>query len=120
MTAAVATLSDARRRDAPRDHRAGRRPADGGLSARPSGRRGIKPSCRACPARSTSISGSIGRWRRWPTRNGGDAARADADAGAPARGVRAIPGGHWYVSSAHTDELVDETLDAFEDALTEL
>ena len=33
------------------------------------------------------------------------------------RGVRSIPGGHWYVSSAHTDELVDETLDAFEDAL---
>jgi len=33
------------------------------------------------------------------------------------RGVRGIPGGHFYVSSAHTDELVDETLDAFEDAL---
>jgi glutamate-1-semialdehyde 2,1-aminomutase len=33
------------------------------------------------------------------------------------RGVRAIPGGHWYVSAAHTDELVDETLNAFEDAL---
>ena len=33
------------------------------------------------------------------------------------RGVRAIPGGHWYVSAAHTDALVDETLDAFEDAL---
>ena len=33
------------------------------------------------------------------------------------RGVRAIPGGHWYVCAAHTDELVDETLNAFEDAL---
>lgn len=37
-----------------------------------------------------------------------------------ARGIRAIPGGHWYVSAAHTDELVDETLDAFEDALAEV
>jgi glutamate-1-semialdehyde 2,1-aminomutase len=36
------------------------------------------------------------------------------------RGVRAIPGGHWYVNAAHTDALVDETLDVFEDALTEL
>jgi len=34
-----------------------------------------------------------------------------------ARGIRAIPGGHWYVSAAHTDDLVDETLNAFEDAL---
>ena len=33
------------------------------------------------------------------------------------RGVRSIPGGHWYVSSAHTDDLVEETLDVFEDAL---
>ena len=33
------------------------------------------------------------------------------------RGVRAIPGGHWYVSAAHTDDLVDETLNAFEDAV---
>ena len=33
------------------------------------------------------------------------------------RGVRAITGGHWYVSAAHTDELVDETLNVFEDAL---
>jgi glutamate-1-semialdehyde 2,1-aminomutase len=33
------------------------------------------------------------------------------------RGVRAIPGGHWYVSAAHTDELVDETLAIFEDAV---
>ena len=33
------------------------------------------------------------------------------------RGVRAIPGGHWYLSAAHTDALVDETLNAFEDAL---
>ena len=36
------------------------------------------------------------------------------------RGVRAIPGGHWYVSAAHTDDLVDETLNAFEDALKEV
>jgi glutamate-1-semialdehyde 2,1-aminomutase len=36
------------------------------------------------------------------------------------RGVRAIPGGHWYVNAAHTDALVDETLDVFEDALTAL
>ena len=36
------------------------------------------------------------------------------------RGVRAIPGGHWYVCAAHTDELVDETLDAFEDAISVL
>lgn len=33
------------------------------------------------------------------------------------RGVRAITGGHWYVSAAHTDALVDETLNVFEDAL---
>ena len=33
------------------------------------------------------------------------------------RGVRGIPGGHWYLSAAHTDALVEETLDAFEDAL---
>jgi hypothetical protein len=37
-----------------------------------------------------------------------------------ARGVRAIAGGHFYTNAAHTDELVDETLAAFEDALTEL
>jgi glutamate-1-semialdehyde 2,1-aminomutase len=36
------------------------------------------------------------------------------------RGIRAIPGGHWYVSAAHTDDLVEETLDAFEDALTDI
>jgi glutamate-1-semialdehyde 2,1-aminomutase len=36
------------------------------------------------------------------------------------RGVRAIPGGHWYVSAAHTDALVDETLDVFEDAVRDL
>jgi glutamate-1-semialdehyde 2,1-aminomutase len=36
------------------------------------------------------------------------------------RGVRAIPGGHWYVSAAHTDALVDETLNAFEDALKDV
>jgi glutamate-1-semialdehyde 2,1-aminomutase len=37
-----------------------------------------------------------------------------------ARGIRAIPGGHWYLSAAHTDELVDETLNAFEDALRDI
>jgi glutamate-1-semialdehyde 2,1-aminomutase len=48
----------------------------------------------------------------------GDAARGNALVLAlMERGVRAIPGGHWYVSSAHTDALVDETLDAFEDAV---
>jgi glutamate-1-semialdehyde 2,1-aminomutase len=36
------------------------------------------------------------------------------------RGVRGIPGGHFYVSSAHTDELVEETLDAFDDAVASL
>jgi glutamate-1-semialdehyde 2,1-aminomutase len=36
------------------------------------------------------------------------------------RGIRAISGGHFYTNAAHTDELVDETLNAFEDALTEL
>ena len=36
------------------------------------------------------------------------------------RGVRAIPGGHFYVSAAHTDALVDETLDVFEDALRDI
>lgn len=36
------------------------------------------------------------------------------------RGIRAIPGGHWYVSAAHTGDLVDETLNAFEDALIEI
>ena len=36
------------------------------------------------------------------------------------RGVRTIPGGHWYVCAEHTDALVDETLNAFEDALTEI
>jgi len=36
------------------------------------------------------------------------------------RGIRAIPGGHWYVSAAHTDDLVDETLNAVEDALIEI
>jgi glutamate-1-semialdehyde 2,1-aminomutase len=34
------------------------------------------------------------------------------------RGVRAIPGGHWYVCAAHTDDLVDETLNGFEDAVS--
>ncbi len=33
------------------------------------------------------------------------------------RGVRAIPGGHWYVCAAHTDDLVEETLQAFDDAV---
>jgi glutamate-1-semialdehyde 2,1-aminomutase len=48
----------------------------------------------------------------------GDAMRTNALVMAlQERGVRAIPGGHWYVSSAHTDALVDETLDAFEDAV---
>ena len=36
------------------------------------------------------------------------------------RGIRAISGGHFYTNAAHTDELVDETLNAFEDALAEL
>jgi glutamate-1-semialdehyde 2,1-aminomutase len=48
----------------------------------------------------------------------GDAARGNAlFLALQERGVRSIPGGHFYVSSAHTDDLVDETLDAFEDAL---
>jgi glutamate-1-semialdehyde 2,1-aminomutase len=48
----------------------------------------------------------------------GDAPRTNALVMAlQERGVRAIPGGHWYVSSAHSDDLVDETLNAFEDAL---
>jgi glutamate-1-semialdehyde 2,1-aminomutase len=51
----------------------------------------------------------------------GDAARTGALVIAlQQRGIRAIPGGHWYVSSAHTDALVDETLDAFEDAVAVL
>ena len=36
------------------------------------------------------------------------------------RGIRAISGGHFYTNAAHTDELVDETLNAFEDALPDL
>ena len=36
------------------------------------------------------------------------------------RGIRAISGGHFYTNAAHTDELVDETLNAFEDALSDL
>lgn len=36
------------------------------------------------------------------------------------RGIRAISGGHFYTNAAHTDELVDETLNAFEDALDEV
>ncbi len=36
------------------------------------------------------------------------------------RGIRTIPGGHWYVSAAHADALVDETLNAFEDALRDI
>lgn len=48
----------------------------------------------------------------------GDAARTNALVMAlQQRGVRAIPGGHFYVSSAHTDALVEETINAFEDAV---
>jgi len=36
------------------------------------------------------------------------------------RGIRAIAGGHFYTNAAHADELVDETLNAFEDALAEV
>jgi glutamate-1-semialdehyde 2,1-aminomutase len=51
----------------------------------------------------------------------GDAERGEAlTAALLRRGVRAIPGGHWYVSAAHTDALVDETLDVFEDALRDI
>jgi glutamate-1-semialdehyde 2,1-aminomutase len=50
-----------------------------------------------------------------------DAERSEALTGALLRrGVRAIPGGHWYVSAAHTDALVDETIDVFEDALRDI
>ena len=55
-----------------------------------------------------------------------DTAAVDAQAGDALtmallrRGIRTIPGSHWYVSAAHDDALVDETLDAFEDALTEI
>jgi glutamate-1-semialdehyde 2,1-aminomutase len=50
-----------------------------------------------------------------------DAERSEALTGALLRrGVRAIPGGHWYVSAAHTDALVDETLDVFDDALRDI
>lgn len=33
------------------------------------------------------------------------------------RGIRVLPRGTWFVSEAHTDEVIDETLAAFEEAL---
>ena len=83
--------------------------------------RGIRGSVQGVPA---SFNVHLGTER--PVPSFADTAALDAASTARltlallARGIRAIPGGHWYVSAAHTDELVDETLDAFEDALTEI
>jgi len=61
-----------------------------------------------------------------PVANFADTSALDAGATArlvmalQVRGIRAISGGHFYTNAAHTDELVDETLNAFEDALAEV
>ena len=80
--------------------------------------RGIKSVVQGVPG-SFNVHLGIDR----PVENIGDTARVDGERGEALtmallqRGVRTIPGGHWYVSAAHTDALVDETLNAFEDAL---
>ena len=80
--------------------------------------RGIKSVVQGVPG-SFNVHLGIDR----PVENIGDTARVDGERGEALtmallqRGVRPIPGGHWYVSAAHTDALVDETLNAFEDAL---
>ena len=58
---------DARTGIAPREHRAGRRPADRRLLRR-SDDAASRASCRACPGRSTSTWASIGRSSPSPTR----------------------------------------------------
>lgn len=83
--------------------------------------RGIKGSVQGVPG---SFNVHLGMDR--PVHSFADTAALDAAATSRltlallARGIRAIPGGHWYVNAAHTDELVDETLNAFEDALDEV
>ena len=36
------------------------------------------------------------------------------------RGIFTLPGGRWYLSTAHTDEHIDRTVDAFEQSLRAL
>jgi glutamate-1-semialdehyde 2,1-aminomutase len=33
------------------------------------------------------------------------------------RGIFNLPGGRWYISTAHTGEQIDETVEAFDDAV---
>jgi glutamate-1-semialdehyde 2,1-aminomutase len=83
--------------------------------------RGVQSVVQGVPA---SFNVHIGIDR--PIASMADTAAVDAEAvnrltlALLARGIRAIPGGHWYVSAAHSDELVDETLNAFEDALGDI
>ena len=83
--------------------------------------RGIKSVVQGVPG-SFNVHLGIDR----PVTNLHDTQQVDTDRGEALmgallrRGVRAIPGGHWYLSAAHTDALVDETIDVFEDALREI
>ena len=36
------------------------------------------------------------------------------------RGIRTVPGGQWFVSTAHTQEDVDQTLESVAEALEEV
>ena len=120
MAAAVATLSTLQE-GTPYEtiERAGGRLIAGFSEAL--GRRGIKSVVQGVPG-SFNVHLGIDR----PVESLADTQRVDAaqvetlTLALLRRGVRAIPGGHWYVNAAHTDALVDETLDVFEDALTEL
>ena len=120
MAAAVATLSTLQE-GTPYEtiERAGGRLMAGFSEAL--GRRGIKSVVQGVPG-SFNVHLGIDR----PVESLADTQRVDAaqvetlTLALLRRGVRAIPGGHWYVNAAHTDALVDETLDVFEDALTEL
>jgi glutamate-1-semialdehyde 2,1-aminomutase len=62
--------------------------------------------------------GLAGPVRSWQETTAGDGElSARLTTALQERGVRAMGGGHWYVSAAHTDDLVEQTVDAFEDAL---
>jgi len=120
MTAAVATLTmlaDGSPHEA--IERAGGRLMSGFSSALQA--RGIKGIVQGVPGSFNVHLGIDHPVQTLADTMAGDAARTGALVMAlQERGVRSIPGGHWYVSSAHTDELVDETLNAFEDALVVL